>query len=192
MTPIEVVYKEHGYNGVVDFISKHSHIAANQVLSTAAAANDRLTVELLLPYADPKYDHSLALRRAVRNGHYDMVKFLIPISDPKAMKCSALMVAVDTRDLKMVELLLPHSDPKMRRSEFLQRCIYHDLKDIAQLLWPLSNIEVIRRDFIKEDYDHAHLQLQKMDMWEPEFQKIRLHKEIQSLGAHRSGKKSKM
>lgn len=190
MKPIEVAYKEHGYDGVVAFLSHHPDTVCNEVFHTAAAHNDRLTVELVLPYADPKYDYSLALRRAVRRGHYNMVEFLIPISDPQAMKCSPLMVAVDTRDLKMVELLLPHSDPKMRRSEFLQRCIYHDLKDIAQLLWPLSNIEVIRRDFIKENYDHARFQLQKMDMWEPEFQSIRLQNEIQHIspGARKKSK----
>lgn len=179
MKPIEVAYKEHGYAGVVDFLSRHPDTVCNEVFHKAAAHNDLLTVKLVLQHADPKYDHSLALRRAVNNGHYTMVEFLLPYSDPMAMKCSALLRAVERYDLKMVELLLPHSDPKMRRSEFLQRCIYHDLEEIAQLLWPLSNIEVIRRDFIKQDDDHARLQLQKMDRWEPEFQNARLYNEIQ-------------
>lgn len=196
MKPIEVAYKEHGYDGVVAFLSHHPHTVCNEVFHTAAAHNDRLTVELVLPYVDPKNDHSLALRRAVRNGHYDMVEFLIPISDPKAMKCSALLSAVERHDLKMVELLLPHSDPKMRRSEFLLRCIYHDLEDIAQILWPLSNIEVIRQDFIKKGYDHDLLQLQKIELWETKFQNLRLHeeieKEIELSGTRRIGKKSKM
>lgn len=178
MTPIEISYKEYGYTGVVEFLTNHPNTVANQLLNAAAAQNDQKTVELVLPHSDPKHENSLALRRAVNNGHYTMVEFLIPYSDPMAMKCSALLRAVERHDLKMVELLLPHSDPKMRRSEFLQRCIYHDLEEIAQLLWPVSNIEVIRRDFIKQDDDHARLQLQKMELWEPKFQNIRLQREI--------------
>lgn len=192
MKPIEVAYKEHGYAGVVDFLSRHPNTVCNELFHSAAAQNDQKTVQLVLPYSDPKHENSLALRRAVNNGHYKMVEFLLPYSDPMAMKCSALLRAVERYDLKMVELLLPHSDPKMRRSEFLQRCIYHNLEEIAQLLWPLSNIEVIRRDFIKQDDDHARLQLQKMDRWEPEFQKVRLQKEVELSGSNRIGKKSKM
>lgn len=190
MTPIEISYKEYGYTGVVEFLATHPNTVASHVLNAAAAQNDQKTVQLVLPYSDPKHENSLALRRAVNNGHYKMVEFLLPYSDPMAMKCSALLRAVERYDLKMVELLLPHSDPKMRRSEFLQRCIYHDLEEIAQLLWPLSNIEVIRRDFIKQDDDHARLQLQKMERWEPKFQKIRLQNEIQhiSVGSHKKSK----
>lgn len=178
MKPIEVAYKEHGYAGVVDFLSRHPDTVCNEVFHKAAAHNDLLTVKLVLQHADPKYDHSLALRRAVNNGHYTMVEFLLPYSDPMAMKCSALLRAVERYDLKMVGLLLPHSDPKMRRSEFLQRCIYHDLQDIAQLLWPLSNIEAVRRIFVQHDDEHHRLQLHKMELWEAQFQNIRLHNQI--------------
>lgn len=183
MKPIEIAYKEQGYTGVAEFLSNHPNTVGNEVLNAAAAQNDRMTVELLLPHANPKHEHSLPLRRAVKNGHHEMVLFLIPYSDPMAMKCSALLSAVERHDLKMVELLLPHSDPKMRRSEFLLRCIYHNLEDIAQVLWPLSNVEVIRRDFIKQDYDHDRLQLQKMELWETKFQNLRLQKEIQLLSS---------
>lgn len=179
MTPIDIAYREYGYAGVVEFLNNNPDTVANQVLSLAAAKDDRTTVEFVLPHSDPKHEHSLPLRRAVNNGHHNMVEFLIPHSDPMAMKCSSLLRAVERHDLKMVGLLLPHSDPKMRRSEFLQRCIYHDLQDIAQLLWPLSNIEAVRRIFVQHDDEHHRLQLHKMELWEAQFQNIRLHNQIQ-------------
>lgn len=178
MRPIDLAYRDLGFKGVAVFLNNNPNTVCNEVLNKAAAHNDRATVELVLPHSDPKHGQSLPLRRAVNNGHYDMVEFLLPYSDATGMKCSALLRAVEQQDLKMVALLLPHSDPNMRRSLFLRHCVYHDFKDIAQLLWPLSNIEVIRRDFIKQDDDHSRLQLQKMDIWEREFQHENIEKSL--------------
>lgn len=115
--------------------------------------------DYLLPRADLKFDHSLALSCAVNAGNTHMVKRLIPLSNPKDPECTALYDALFEENMEM-----------------------------AQVLYPVSNIESTMQQLVDSGYE-CEKGIEWLQSKINEEQNTKLHSEIGTTNAPVRGRK---
>lgn len=111
-------------------------------LAFPVAAEQRAPLEffkILLDFADPKAQDSLAFELAVRDGRSDLAEMLLPLSDLSERGAEALRSAAIQGRMDLVEMLLPHVDASGQESAALREALRSGHWDIARRLIPVSN-----------------------------------------------------
>lgn len=125
-----------------------------------AASNGRLsTVRLLLPWSDPGYRDSVALKHAATQGYLGIVRLLLPLSHPAADYSAALKGAAENGHAEVVALLLPHS-PRTEITDALCAAVAGDHEAVV--------LRVVSQDnsmkFIDADVLHAAFDVDSPNM----------------------------
>ena len=96
---------------LLPYIPNFHHNSAHvfdELFVSAATNKTESSLKVLLPYVDPKANHSAALKRAIEGKHTACIEFLIPVSDTHGIDATQqLLEAVETKEAHCVEVLLP-------------------------------------------------------------------------------------
>lgn len=117
-----------------------SNIEDNSLLLIQAAADDDVVeAQRLIPISDPTFSNSEALYAATIYGHARCVELLIPVSDTNARENYGLQMAARNGHAQCVRLLVPISDPKANNSAALQMAVENGHTQCIELLYPVSD-----------------------------------------------------
>ena len=121
----------------------HDQETLNKCFQEACKVGSLEIARILLPFADPSANQSLALLWAAESGYSDIVRFLIPLSDPKDRDNQPLRWASSNGHTECVRLLLPHSDPRASGSEALYWACRGKYQEIFEMLYPVSDADIV-------------------------------------------------
>lgn len=142
-----------------------SNIEDNSLLLMQAAADDdAVEVQRLIPISDPTFRNSEALHAAIIYGHARCVELLLPVSDPHSRGSYGLQVAARNGHTECVKLLLPIVNPKANNSYALQAAVENGHTPCVELLYPVSDPTVALQE-LQHDHPDAYSkwgQLQQM------------------------------